>query len=150
LLVKPVRVTVCAILIVASATALGSRAPVRELSMSQRSSLEPTTNPRQLRALQLLERRKAGVAPRVRFEWDAVAGARRYELTGRWTSAPSWAIQSANHRVTAQNATVWASHRVAFELSIPEGTHSWSVVALFGPDEHGDFNHPTSLSFDVR
>jgi hypothetical protein len=45
---------------------------------------------------------------------------------------------------------VWDSQRVAFELSIPEGTHSWSVVALFGPSERGDFDHPTSVSFEIR
>ena len=111
---------------------------------------EATTNPRRLRAMQLLDRRKAGVPPRVRFEWDPVAGARKYVLTGRWTTPPSWAIQSEEHRVTPQNATVWGSNRVAFEVSLPEGTHSWSVVALFGPHEHGDFDHPTSVSFDLR
>jgi hypothetical protein len=109
-----------------------------------------TTNPRQLRAMQVLDRRKAGVPPRVRFEWDPVAGARSYMLTGRWTSPPSWAIRSEAHRVTAQNATAWEPRRVALEVSLPEGTHSWSVVALFGPHEHGDFDHPTPVSFDVR
>jgi len=108
------------------------------------------SNPRQLRALLLLDRRKPGAAARVRFEWDPVPGARRYALTGRWTSPPSWAIQSANYSVAARNATVWEKHRVAFEVSIPEGTHSWSVVALLGVDEHGDFAHPTAVSFDVR
>src|SRR5678809_650407 len=73
------------------------------------SPVAAASNPRLLRALQLLDRRKPGVAPR--------------------------------------NATAWESHRVAFELTLPEGFHSWSVVALFGPDEHGDFNHPTTVSF---
>jgi len=109
-----------------------------------------TSNPRQLRALQVLDRRKPGVAARVRFEWDPASGARRYVLTGHWTSPPSWAVQSEQHRVTSQNATEWESHRVAFEVTLPEGFHSWSVVALFGPDEHGYFNHPTTASFDVR
>jgi hypothetical protein len=35
-------------------------------------------------------------------------------------------------------------------VSLPEGTHSWSVVALLGPQEHGDFDHPTTVSFEVR
>ena len=108
------------------------------------------SNPRQLRALQVLDRRRPGVTPRIRFEWDAVPGVRRYSLTGRWTSPPSWAIQSEQYRVTQENATTWETRRVAFELPLPEGTHSWSVVALFGADEHGDFAHPTSASFDVR
>jgi hypothetical protein len=107
-------------------------------------------NPRQLHALEVLDRRKPGVAPRIRFEWDPVPGARRYALTGRWTSPPSWAIQSQQERVSPQNAAAWDSHRVAFETSLPEGTHSWSVVALFGADEHGDFAHPTTVMFEVR
>ena len=108
------------------------------------------SNPRQLRALQVLDRRKPGVAARVRFEWDPASGARRYVLTGHWTSPPSWAVQSQQHRVTPQNAMAWEPHRVAFEVSVPDGFHSWSVVALFGADEHGDFNHPTTVSFDVK
>jgi hypothetical protein len=138
--VNPVRVTACAILLAASAAMPGIHDPARE------------RNPRQLRAMQLLDRRKLGVPPRVRFEWDPVAGARRYALTGRWTSPPSWTIQSASYGVTPKNATVWEPRRVAFELSIADGagTYSWSVVALFGPDEHGDFAHPTTVSFDVR
>jgi len=114
------------------------------------SPVAAASNPRQLHALQLLDRRNPGVAPRIRFEWDAVLGARRYVLTGHWTSPPSWAVQSQQQRITPQNATAWEPHRVAFELTLPEGFHSWSVVALFGPDEHGDFNHPTTASFDVR
>ena len=108
------------------------------------------TNPRQLRAMQLLDRRKPGVPPRIRFEWNPVSGARRYVLTGHWTSPPSWTIQSEEHRVTPGNATAWEPHRIAFELSLPEGSHSWSVVALVGPGERGDFDHPTSVLFDVR
>ena len=149
-LLSPVRAMACAILMMASAAARGSHTPVRERSAAEASSRGATTNPRRLRAMQLLERRKAGVAPRIRFEWDPVVGARRYVLMGRWTSPPSWAIQSEVHRVTPQNATAWDSRRVAFEVSVPEGTHSWSVVALFGPHEHGDFDHPTPVSFDVR
>src|SRR5678815_5797606 len=42
------------------------------------SPVAAASNPRLLRALQLLDRRKSGVAPRIRFEWDAVLGARRY------------------------------------------------------------------------
>jgi hypothetical protein len=111
---------------------------------------EVAANPRQLHALLLLDHRTAGALPRIRLEWDPVAGARRYAVAGRWTSPPSWAIQSEQHRVGAQNASAWEPHRVAFELSLPEGTHSWSVVALFGADEHGDFAHPTSVTFEVR
>jgi hypothetical protein len=138
LLVNPVRITTSAILVVASAATLGFRNAVRE------------GNPRQLRAMQLLDRRTTGLAPRVRFEWDPVSGARRYVLTGRWTSPPSWTVQSASYSVSPRNADVWDPHRVALELSVAEGANSWSVVALFGPDEHGDFAHPTGVSFDLR
>ena len=49
-----------------------------------------------------------------------------------------------------KNATAWESRRVAFEVSLLEGSHSWSVVALFGPHENGDFDHATTVSFTVR
>ena len=139
-LVNPVRVMSCAILMAASAAMPGFHNEIRE------------KNPRQLRAMQLLDRRNVGVPLRIRFEWDAVAGARRYALTGRWTSPPSWTIQSATYSVTPRSATAWEPRRVAFDVSIAEGegTHSWSVVALFGADEHGDFAHPATVSFDVR
>ena len=149
-LLSPVRAVACAILMMASSAPRGSHTPVLEPRVAASSSRGVTANPHQLRAVQLLDRRKAGVPPRVRFEWDPVGGARSYMLTGRWTSSPSWAIRSEAHRVTAQNATAWEPRRVALEVSLPEGTHSWSVVALFGPHEHGDFDHPTSVSFDVR
>ena len=116
----------------------------------RRATSLSTSNPRQLRALQVLDRRKPGAAARVRFEWDPAPGARKYVLTGHWTSPPSWAVQSQQHRITSQNAAAWESRRVAFEATLPEGFHSWSVVALFGPDEHGDFAHPTSVTFEVR
>ena len=108
------------------------------------------SNPHRLRVLQVLDRRKLGVSARIRFEWDAVPGARRYALSGHWTSPPSWAIQSEQHRVSPQNAMAWEKQRIAFEVSLPEGMHSWSVVALFGADEHGDFAHPTSATFEIR
>ena len=82
LLVRPVRAMACAILMMASAAAPGSHTAVREPGDAERSSWGVTTNPRQLRAMQLLDRRKAGVAPRVRFEWDAVAGARAVRADG--------------------------------------------------------------------
>jgi len=148
--VKPVSVTARAILMMVLAALLGSHAPSRKPPIAVSSSWQATTNPRQLRAMQLLDQRAVGVAARVRFEWDGVAGARRYVLSGRWTSPPSWVIHSATYSVTPRNATAWESHRVAFELSLPEGTHSWSVVALFGTDEHGDFAHPTPVTFEVR
>lgn len=107
-------------------------------------------NPRQLRAVQLLSQRQSGVPPRVRFEWDAVAGAREYVLRGRWSEPPSWTLETREYRITPQVATRWEARRVQFDLSLPEGHHSWTIVALFGPGEIGDFANPTSFSFELR
>jgi hypothetical protein len=57
-------------------------------------------------------------------------------------------VGGASRDSAERNRVGAAARRV--EVSIPEGTHSWSVVALFGPHEHGDFDHPTPVSFDVR
>jgi hypothetical protein len=86
----------------------------------------------------------------VRFEWDQVPGATEYLLSGQWTSGPSWAMQSREFRVTQRAATSWQPDRVSFDISLPEGSHSWRLVALFGPRDVGDFESPTPVSFDVR
>ena len=57
LLVRPLRAVACAILMMASAAALGSYTRVGERSVAESASRESTTNPRQLRAMQLLDRR---------------------------------------------------------------------------------------------
>ncbi len=114
------------------------------------SSQEVVRNPRQLRAVQLLAQRPPGIAPRVRFEWDQVPGAREYLLGGQWANPPSWTMQSREYRVTPQTATRWDAKQVQFDVSLPEGSHSWKVVALFGRDDRGDFANPTPFSFDVR
>jgi hypothetical protein len=113
-------------------------------------------NPRQLRAAQWLgeprEGAGAGAAARsrVRFEWDQVRGARAYVLRGRWTGDGSWAVRSADHRVTSGSATCWGTRRVEFDVALPTGSHSWRVVALFGPNDSGDFENATRLAFEVR
>ena len=107
-------------------------------------------NPSTLRASQLLERRAPGTLPRVRFEWDQVRGATQYLLSGQWTTAPSWTVQSREYRVTASVATKWDASHVSFDVSLPEGSHSWRLVALFGPRDIGDFERATPASFDVR
>lgn len=107
-------------------------------------------NPESLRATQLLGPRAPGVSPRIRFEWEQVTGAATYVLSGHWTGAQSWALRSTEYRVTVRNATQWEPSRVAFDVSLPEGSHSWKLVALFSPNETGDFEHPAHLSFDVR
>ena len=57
---------------------------------------QPTDrNPSYLRAAELLRPANDGATPRVRFEWEQVAGARRYVLRGRWTDGQSWAVRSA-------------------------------------------------------
>jgi hypothetical protein len=110
----------------------------------------PDRNPSYLRAAELLRPANGGSTPRVRFEWEHVPGARRYLLRGRWTDGQSWAVRSAEYGVTARNATSWERHRVTFDVSLPAGAHSWNIVALFGPEERGDFASPAHLSFTLR
>jgi len=107
-------------------------------------------NPQRLQAVEILERRKPGVAAKVHFTWDQVAGARAYVLSGRWTSATSWTIQSREYRVTPRNATTWNTRSVAFDVSLVDGAYSWSLVAVHGSRDAGDFENPTVLSFEVR
>ena len=107
-------------------------------------------NPRALGATELLGRNDTGTSPRIRFEWDQVGKASAYLLAGRWTDGQSWAVRSQEYRVTARNATKWEVHRVTFDVSLPRGDHSWQVTALFEPDDTGDFEHPTRVSFDLR
>ncbi len=123
---------------------------VRALKQTATRSTRAVRNPASLKATQLLGPRAPGVAPRIRFEWEQVAGAATYVLTGQWTGAQSWALRSTEYRVTVRNATQWEPSRVAFDVSLPEGNHSWRLVALFSPNETGDFEHPAQLSFDVR
>lgn len=109
-------------------------------------------NPHELRAVELLARRRPGVPPRVRFEWDQVPGAHEYLLRGRWTTPTSWTLQTTDYRVTRKTATSWgaAGRQVEFDVTLPEGHHSWAVVALFGTDGVGDFASPTGVSFELR
>ena len=109
-------------------------------------------NPRELKAIELLGERRSGVLPRVRFEWDQVAGAHEYLLKGRWTSPRSWSVQTTDYQVTPKTATSWggAGQRVQFDVTLPEGHHSWTVIALFGNGGVGDFANPTNVSFELR
>jgi hypothetical protein len=107
-------------------------------------------NPSYFRAAELLGRADSGGAPRVRFEWERVPGARLYVLSGQWTDGQSWAVRSAEHRVDAQTATSWEHDRVTFDVSLPSGAHSWTIVALFGQEERGDFTSPAHFSFTLR
>lgn len=141
--------------------AIGARG---ELSASDSSGAQQSTshrNPRELRASEQLERHAPGTPTHVRFEWDQVSGARAYVLSGRWTSPPSWAVQRREYRVTVRNAAAWTARNVAFEAALPEGSHSWGLVALFGGATRrdtagggsaalfGDYANPTTLTFDV-
>jgi len=107
-------------------------------------------NPKTFRATQLLDVRRPGVAPRIRFEWEQVPGSQEYVLTGRWTNAQSWELRSHEYRITARSATRWENGRVTFDISLPEGNHSWKLVAVFGPNDAGDYAHPAHVSFDIR
>ena len=125
------------------------RAATQDTASAAHGKVVPR-NPSTLRASQLLQRRVPGSLPRVRFEWDQVRGATQYLLSGQWTAAPSWTVQSREYRVTANIATSWDATHASFDVSLPEGSHSWRLVALFGPRDIGDFERPTSTSFDVR
>ena len=39
---------------------------------------------------------------------------------------------------------------VTFDVSLPSGAHSWTIVALFGQEERGDFTSPAHFSFTLR
>lgn len=107
------------------------------------------TNPTTLRASELLAPRESGATTRVLFEWDPVPQAREYVLQGRWVDPGTWALFTREFRVTAQNANRWTPERVLFEVSLPPGSHSWTVVAVFDSHGIGDFARPTHVSFDL-
>ena len=120
-------------------------------SLAAAASQEPVRrNPGFFRASELLQRSDSGSSPRVRFEWEHVPGATRYVLSGQWTERHSWAVRSATYLLTPRNATSWQRDRVTSEVSLARGSHSWTVVAVFGPDERGDFASPARLSFELR
>jgi len=144
--------TRAALLTLLAVTSLGAQKP----TPSARATPAVTTaapsprNPSVLHATQLLELRRPGVAPRIRFRWPRVPGSREYVLTGRWTDAQSWMVRSQEYRVTARSATRWEDGWVTFDVSLAEGNHSWQLVAVFGPDDAGDYAHPAHVSFDIR
>ncbi len=107
------------------------------------------TNPTTLRASELLAPRGPGADARVLFEWDPVPQAREYVLQGRWIDPGTWALSSREYRVNPQNADRWTPDRVLFQVSLPPGSHSWTVVAVFDSDGIGDFARPTHVSFDL-
>jgi len=117
-----------------------------------KGSARPTSpkNPAALQATQRLEVRRPGVAPKVRFSWERVAGAEEYVLTGRWTDARSWTLRSQEFRITPNNATRWGDDSVAFDVALAEGSYSWQLVAVFGANDAGDYAHPARTSFDIR
>jgi hypothetical protein len=103
-----------------------------------------------LRAAQLLEYRPVGADARVRFEWDQVPGAREYRLVGRWTGAVSWTVRTREYRVTSRTATRWTSQGVSLEVQLPQGNHSWRLIAVFGPNDLRIVGDSTPLSFAVK
>ena len=123
---------------------------VASSAVQQGAHVAAVRNPQQLRAVQVLDQRSPGALPHVQFEWDQVPGAREYVLFGKWTGAQSWAIQSREFRVTQANASRWDAQRVTFEAALNQGTHSWKVVAVFGPSDFADYENATTVSFDLR
>jgi hypothetical protein len=142
-----VRFALLIALLSAASSGAQSRSAVDERLAAGVASMR---NPQRLRAVQLLDQQALGVAPRVRFQWDQVPGAVAYVLMGQWTTPTSWTVRSHEYRVTQRSATRWKSDQVCFEASLPVGAHSWRVVAIFGPNDAGDFEHPAQLSFELR
>ena len=135
----------CAVLFT-STTSASAQAALR--ASASREAVE--RNPRRLDVVQLLDQPSPNGSERVRFQWDQVPGATEYVLSGKWTSHPSWTIHSSEHRVTQKTASEWNAEKVLFELTLPAGNHSWELVAVFRSSTSGDFEHPTSKSFEIR
>ncbi len=106
-------------------------------------------NPATFKAVTDLTRREPGVATRVRFEWERVAGVTEYLLRGLWMDPRTWYPEQREYRVSVRNASAWSDARVSFEISLPRGAHSWTLVALHGSRELGDFARPAQVSFDL-
>jgi hypothetical protein len=141
-----------ALLLIAAVGALpvGAQRPGSAAPSERGAGGRSARNPAVLHATQLLEPRVPGAPPRVRFEWAPVPGSPAYLLSGSWLDPQSWALRSLEYRVTPRTATQWGDARVTFDLSLPEGTHSWKLVALFGRRDDGDYASPTHVSFDLR
>ncbi len=107
-------------------------------------------NPHKLDAVQMLDQRAANNSIRVRFEWDQVPGATEYVLSGKWTSSRSWTIHASEYRVNQKVATQWKDDKVSFETLLPAGNHSWQLVAVFSSLASGDWEHPTTKSFEIK
>ena len=106
-------------------------------------------NPERVRASQVLGLGQAG-SPRVRFEWASVGGAHAYLLLGAITDPRTWRVTTTEHRVSAANAAEWSADRVVFETPLNPGMYSWKLVALFQPNDVGDFAAPAVVTFEVR
>ncbi|MBC7790768.1 MAG: hypothetical protein H7Z74_12540 [Anaerolineae bacterium] len=109
-----------------------------------------TRNASPLRAVQVLEYRPVGAAARVRFEWEQVTRAREYRLVGRWTGSVSWTVQTREYKVTPRNATTWTPRSVTLDVTLPEGNHSWRLVAVFGPNDARAVSDSALLSFAIH
>lgn len=105
-------------------------------------------NPARVRASQVLG--FGFGSPRIRFEWASVAGAHAYLLSGAITDPRTWRVTTTEHRVSAANAEEWSAERVVFETPLNPGMYSWKLVALFQPNDVGDFAAPAVVTFEVR
>lgn len=106
-------------------------------------------NPARVRASQVLGLGQTS-SPRVRFEWVSVGGAHAYLLLGAMTDPRTWRVTTTEHRVSAVNAEEWSADRVVFETPLNPGMYSWKLVALFAPNDVGDFAAPAVVTFEVK
>lgn len=134
-------------LVGALCVAIASDVAVAQAPRAAHATVE-VRNPPVLRAAQLLA--SEARSPQVRFEWAQIAGAQAYLLSGEWVTQRSWAKQTRRLRVTQANARSWTGEQVSIDVALPAGSHSWRVVAVFSPDDVGDFDRPAQLSFEVR
>lgn len=107
-------------------------------------------NPSFLHATEVPAHGSRGAGHHIRFAWEQVPASISYVLAGQWTDNQSWAVRSFEYRITDRNATSWTRERVTFDVSLPEGSHSWKLVAIFGPGDEGDFENPAHMSFNIR
>ena len=127
-----------------------ARTPQQPVTTSRDGARKGLRAPLAFHAVQVLERDRPGLAPHVQFTWEPVAGAHEYLLIGHWATALSWTIQSREFHVTPRSATTWGPHRVSFDAALPQGSHSWSVAALFDSSDSGALATATPITFDLR
>lgn len=143
-----IRVAMCAALALASAALSPQRQATSQAPLV--TAAGRAVHGPHLRALQLLEQRRPGALPRVRFEWEPIRAAQEYVLTGRWIGNIAWTVHTRQVRVTRGSATTWTPSQITVELALPEGTHSWRLSAVLDADHTREVGEPSLISFAIH